>query len=168
MNLFKEVNIVYYKDLIFEFEYFLFFLKKPTVSMPCLVMELSHHLSLSSQNKVYHDVFDTRCEMHPAMIMDKEGAAGSEFCFYYQKCHTQIIWQMTEEGSLCDLIFASLSSSFHTIKELGIVRARGKNLGLCRTQFWLVWKGLKIVFFQKALGPAWILVIGFECFLKGM
>ena len=73
MNLFKEVNIVYYIDLTFEFEYFWFFLKKPTVSMPCLVMELSHHLSLSSQNKVYHDVFDTRCEMHPAMIMDKEG-----------------------------------------------------------------------------------------------
>ena len=164
MNLFKEVNIV-----LQRFDFWIWtFSKKPTVSMPCLVMELSHHLSLSSQNKVYHDVFDTRCEMHPAMIMDKEGAAGSEFCFYYQKCHTQIIWQMTEEGSLCDLIFASLSSSFHIIKELGIVRARGKNLGLCRTQFWLVWKGLKIVFFQKALGSAWILVIGFECFLKGM
>ena len=60
---------------------------------------------------------------------------------------------MTEEGSLCDLIFASLSSSFHTIKELGIVRARGKNLGLCSTQFWLVWKDLKLFFSRR---PNWV------------
>ena len=73
---------------------------------------------------------------------------------------------MTEEGSLCDLIFASLSSSFHTIKELGIVRARGKNLGLCicSTQFWLVWKDLKLFFpegltgFSMNLGD-WILML---------